>query len=263
MGCLAYFYFMGNYMRILYLGDIVGEEALGAIEKNLERIKKENRINIVLANAENLAGGRGLTQELYKRLMKAGISAVSMGNHTYSKRQITDFIETSNIVRPANLYKVPGKECLEINFNSQKITLINVLGRVFMNGSSDCPFRTMDRLLETNESDYVIVDIHAEATSEKIALARYLDGRVTAVVGTHTHVQTADNQCLPAGTLYISDLGMCGPVDSVLGDEVEPIIERFITGVYKPLKPATGKIMLNGAILDLKSKEIKRFHEEL
>ncbi len=249
-------------MRILYLGDIVGEDVLSVIEKNLSRIKKENNINIVLANAENVAKGRGLTKDLYKRLMTAGISGLSMGNHTFAKSQIVDFIDESNIARPANLYNVPGKEFLQIKYNTKTITLINVLGRVFMNGSSDCPFRTIDRIISSVKSDYYIIDVHAEATSEKIALANYLDGRVSAIVGTHTHVQTADERKMNKGTLYISDLGMCGPYDSILGDEIEPIIERFITGVYKPTKPANGKMVLNGAILDLTLNKITRFHEE-
>ncbi len=249
-------------MRILYLGDIVGEEAADILAANLEKIKQENKIHIAFANAENVSGGRGLTYDYYKKLMKAGFSALTMGNHTYSKFQIYDFIDEANIIRPANLYKAPGKGYMTIKFNDKNITIINLIGRAFMNNSADCPFRTMDKLLEEIKSDYYIVDFHAEATSEKIALANYLDGRVTAIVGTHTHVQTADERRLPNKTLAISDLGMCGPINSVLGEEVSPIIERFITGIYKPCRVATGGIMLNGVIIDTGTNKIERFHKE-
>ena len=249
-------------MRILYLGDIVGEETVKLLANNLEKIKQENKIHVAFANAENVCGGKGLNFDYYKMLMKSGLSVLSMGNHTFSKFQIYDFIDDANIVRPANLYNAPGKGYMTINYNNQKITVINLIGRVFMNNSADCPFRKMDEILENVQSDYYIVDFHAEATSEKIALANYLDGRITAIVGTHTHVQTADERRLPKGTLAITDLGMCGPINSILGEEIEPITDRFITGIYKPAKVASGVIMLNGVIIDTNTKRIERFHKE-
>lgn len=249
-------------MRILYLGDIVSEETIDYLEKHLNNIKREYKINLVFANGENVNRGKGLYKNDYTRLMKAGISALSMGNHTYSKKEIYEFIEDSNICRPANMYKAPGKEYITINYNNKKITIINLLGRVFMNSSLDCPFRTFDRLISENDSDYIIVDFHSEATSEKKCFAYYVDGRCNAVLGTHTHIQTADEQVLPKNTLYITDLGMCGPQLSVIGDDITDITERFLTGIYKPSRVAKGNIELNGVIIDLDKNTIERFNKK-
>lgn len=244
-------------MRILYLGDIVGEKSLDYLMTNLPALKKSLKVNLVLANAENVTKGSGLVENDYLKLMKAGISGITMGNHTYSKYQIKDFINDANICRPANLYNVPGKRYLTINYNGKKITIINLLGRVFMNQACDCPFRTLDSILEEVKSDYYIVDIHAEATSEKIALGYYADGRVSAVLGTHTHVQTNDAKILPKGTMYITDLGMCGPEISVLGSDKDAIINRFITGMYTQASVANSKLRICGAVLDFTHNKIE------
>lgn len=248
-------------MRILFLGDIVGDNALNCIAKNIAAIKKENNINVVLANAENVCNGKGLNKKEYIELQKAGISALSMGNHTYSKNYIFEFINEANLVKPANMPLAPGKNYLTFKYNTQTITLISLLGRIFTNQIIDCPFKTLDNLLNEIKSDYIIVDFHAEATSEKQAFAFYFKDRVDAIIGTHTHVQTADERLIGERTLYITDVGMCGPYNSVIGENIDLIIERFLTGVYRPMQVATGPIVLNGVILDLDKKQIRRFNK--
>lgn len=247
-------------MRILFLGDIVGKKALEVICNNIQTLKKENNINLVLANAENVEGGKGLSKTSYIALQKAGISGLTMGNHTYSKKNIFEFINEANIARPANMPLAPGKDFLTIKYNDKTLTLISVLGRVFMNMSLDCPFKTLDNLLPKLKSDYIILDVHAEATSEKLALAYYFKDRVDVVLGTHTHVQTADERLI-GKTLYITDVGMCGPLDSIIGDDIEAITSRFITGVYTPAKVAEGKTIINGVILDLDKRTIRRLNK--
>ncbi len=238
-------------MKILYIGDIVGEIGLQYLEKNLQRIKEENKINVVFANAENVTNGRGLNFEHYNRLMKLGIYGLTMGNHTFGQKEIYEYIDNSKVIRPANFSTNIGKGYMTINYNDKKITVINLLGRVYMNSMSlDCPFKTLDKILEEIDTDYSIVDIHAEATSEKIALGLDFDGRVSAVVGTHTHVPTADNKVLPKGTLYISDIGMTGPALGVLGDKKDIIISRFRTGIYESSKTEQGPVQFNAVVLD-------------
>ncbi len=247
-------------MKILYLGDIVGADTILTISKYIKDIKKEYNVNIVLANGENVSGGVGLIKKDYIELQKAGISALSMGNHTYSKKEIYEFVEEANIAVPANLPGAVGKKYLTFKYNDKTITIINLLGRVFMNNLVDCPFKTMDKLLEEIKSDYILVDIHAEATSEKKALLYYLKDRVDVLVGTHTHIQTSDEGVF-GKTLYITDLGMCGPKDSIIGDDIDLIVERFTTGLHRPIKVAKGQIELNGVILDLKERSIRRFNK--
>ena len=248
-------------MRILYLGDIFGETSVRVIAENLNRIKKEYNINLVFANGENVSKGKGLIKRDYTNLMKAGIQALSMGNHAFSKSDIFTYIDNANICRPANLYDAPGKEYITINYNGFKITIINLLGRVFMNGALDCPFRTFDRIYENLDSDYIIVDFHGEATSEKIAFAYYVSGRANAVLGSHTHVQTADERVIDDKTLFISDMGMCGPYESVLGDSIDQILDRFITGIYHPADVAISDTILSGVILYTNTNTITRFKE--
>lgn len=238
-------------MRILYLGDIVGEKTIRILRDNIEEIKRENKINLVLANAENTSGGKGLTFKHYKELKALGICGFSMGNHTFSKSEIKDYIDTASICRPANLNTEYGKEVLYIQYNDKKIALINLLGRVFLNTPLDCPFQTMDRLLNTITADYIIVDFHGEATSEKKAFFYDFAGKVNAVVGSHTHIQTADEQVFQ-NTCYITDMGMCGAYHSVLGDDTAAVIQRFRSGVYEPLAVANDKeYIINGVVLDL------------
>lgn len=241
-------------MRILYIGDLFGSRGLEYLERSLNKIKSENKINLVLVNGENVTNGRGLSKEHYLRLMKLGVFAITMGNHTFSQKQIREYIDDSKVIRPANLTTNIGKGYLTLKYNDKSITIVNMLGRVYMNNMSlDCPFKTMDKIYNEvkDKSDYIIVDLHAEATSEKIAFAYDFDGKVDAVLGTHTHVPTADEQVLPKGTLYISDIGMTGPYDGILGDNRNTIIERFRSGVYEPSKVCeTGKIQFNAVVLD-------------
>ncbi len=238
-------------MRILYLGDIVGEKTIEVLKQNLERIKKDNRINMILCNGENVTKGKGLSNKHYKELKSLGIAGISMGNHTFSKSEIKEYINDATIVRPANLTTEYGKEVLYIKYNDQTIALVNLLGRVFLNTPLDCPFKTLERLLKDIKADKIIVDMHAEATSEKKALFYAFSGRVDAIVGSHTHIKTDDAQVYN-NTCYITDMGMCGPNKSVLGDDPQSVISRFISGVFEPLPVANDdEYILSGVILDL------------
>lgn len=250
-------------MKILYIGDIFGEEGLNYLASNMDYLKKTYKPNLIFANAENVSYGKGLHYTHYQRLMKMGINYLSMGNHTFSNVDIKNFIDKANIVRPANLPTTLGKGYAQIRYNDKTITLINLLGRVYQNFSLDCPFRKVDEILAKVKSDYYIIDFHAEATSEKIALAFDFDGKINALVGTHTHVQTADERILPKGTLYISDIGMTGPLNGVIGNTKEDIIKRFRTGVYERTGVATGPRQINAVIMELDGKKsIARVHIE-
>ena len=250
-------------MRILYLGDIVGEKTIDVLKQNLESIKKEYKINMVLVNAENVTQGKGLSEKHYKELKSLGIAGMSMGNHTFSKSEIKTFIQDATIVRPANLNTEYGKDVLYIKYNDKTIALINMLGRVYTYTPLDCPFKTMDRMLKEIKADYIIVDFHGDATSEKKAFFYDFAGKVDAVLGSHTHTQTADEQVYN-NTMFISDMGMCGAYLSILGDDKDMVIKRFRTGVFEPLKCANVKeYILNGVILDFGSKrEIIRFNKK-
>ena len=251
-------------MRILYLGDIVGEKMIDILNDNLERIKKENRINLVFANCENVTGGSGLSFKNYKELKTLGINAISMGNHTFSKSEIKNYIDEATICRPANLNTNFGKEILYIKYNDKIIAIVNLLGRVYTNTPLDCPFKTMDRLLEEIKADYIIVDFHGDATSEKKAFFYDFSGKVSAVVGSHTHTQTADEEVYN-NTCFISDMGMCGAYESILGDDINMVIDRFRTGMYEKLKVANDdSYKINGVILDLgTNNKIERFSERI
>lgn len=238
-------------MRILYLGDIVGEKTIQILKDNLEALKKEYKINIVLANAENVSGGKGLLQKHYKELKALGIAGMSMGNHTYSKSEIKDYINDATICKPANLNSEYGKNILYIKYNDKTIALVNMQGRVFLNTPLDCPFKTMDNLLNEIKADYIIVDFHGEATSEKKAFFYDFSTKLTAVLGTHTHVQTAD-EMVYNNACYITDMGMCGPNEAILGDDITAVVNRFRTGVFEPLSVAkTKEYIINGVVLDI------------
>ncbi|MBQ9124996.1 MAG: YmdB family metallophosphoesterase [Acholeplasmatales bacterium] len=241
-------------MRILYLGDIVGDKVLNVLKANIERIKAEYKINLILVNGENISSGKGLIEKHYKELKALGVAGISMGNHTFSKSEIKDYINDATIVRPANLNTEYGKEVLYIKYNDKTIALVNLLGRVYSNTPLDCPFKTMDRLLNEIKADYIIVDFHADATSEKKAFFYDFAGKVDAIVGSHTHCQTSDEQVYN-NTCYITDMGMCGAYNSILGDDVNQIITRFRTGVYEPLKVANdNEYIISGVVLDLGHK---------
>lgn len=248
-------------MRVLFVGDLYGEPGREYLATNLERIKKENKINIVIVNGENAASGRGITQKTYKEIMSMGVAAITMGNHTFSNKEINDFLLDSNIVIPANYPNRPQHGYLTIKYNDKTITIINLLGRIYMNNMPlDCPFKVAKEIIEKVKSDYYIIDIHAEATSEKIAFAYFFDGIKGAILGTHTHVPTCDERTLPNGTMYITDVGMTGPLDGVIGVDKEIIIERFVEGKISQNKVAKGKRQFNAVILDFDTNKISRIN---
>jgi metallophosphoesterase (TIGR00282 family) len=237
------------------------------LKQGLAKIQKEEDISFTIANAENAAGGRGLTRAVMDEILGAGIDVLTMGNHVWDNKDIFNFIDDEfRLLRPAN-YPSPcpgqGYHIYKAGF-SKNIAVINLSGRVFIS-NLDCPFRLMDSILSEIEgdADIIIVDFHGEATSEKLAFAYYVDGRVTAVLGTHTHIQTSDERILPRGTAYITDLGMTGPSDSVLGMDKEIVIEKFLSGRPARFEVASGSSQLQGIILRLdelsdKVLEIKR-----
>ncbi|HHW79586.1 MAG TPA: TIGR00282 family metallophosphoesterase [Acholeplasmataceae bacterium] len=245
-------------MKIVFIGDIYGEQGLTILKEKLPYIKEHYKPNILIANAENIANGRGITQNIYKEMMKLGFHALTMGNWTWANYELYDFIEESNIIRPANYVKAPGLGYKTINFNNKKLLVINLLGRIFMNPNLTNPFTTALEIIEKEKADYILIDMHAEATSEKIALGHYLDGKVNAIVGTHTHIQTNDDRILPKGTLYITDVGMTGPLDGVIGVDKEIVLERFLTGFSRPNIVASGPLEINGVFLDLDRKKIEK-----
>lgn len=240
-------------MEILFIGDIVGRPGRDFLRDALENIKNKNNIDFVIANAENAAGGFGLTPQTASDLFDTGINAFTLGNHAFAKKDAWNELGNDRrIARPANYPPgTPGSGYQIFNLiTDERIAIVNLAGRVFMQ-SVDCPFRTMDTVLEEIGPDVpnIIVDIHAEATSEKMAMGWYLDGKVSAVIGTHTHIQTSDNRILPNGTAYMTDAGMTGVVDSVLGMDKDTVVQRFITQINGKFTLAEGRCALQGAII--------------
>jgi len=260
-------------MNILCIGDIVGSPGREAVEKLLPTLKEEYKIDLVTANAENAAGGLGLTSRLAKEIFKMGCDALTLGDHVWDKDELREFLSsTDNIIRPANFpQETPGKGwCVVDTASGQKVGIINLLGRVFMRYNVNCPFKELKNLVEKikEQTKVIVVDMHAEATSEKVALGHFIDGEVSAVVGTHTHVQTADEKILPQGTAYITDLGMTGPQDSVIGQKKEIIIQRFLTTLPEKFQVATDDIMLSGVVVEIdehtgKARSIARVQRRL
>lgn len=247
-------------MKVLFIGDVVGNPGRKALKELINPLKKELNIDFCIANGENSAGGSGITYVVAQEIYKAGIDAITLGNHTWSKREITNFIdEDPRIVRPANYPpQLPGKGSTVIEGPAGKIGIVNVMGRVYMD-NIDCPFRAVENEIEYLKSfvKVIIVDIHAEATSEKSAMAWYLDGRVSCVLGTHTHVQTSDERILPFGTGFITDVGMTGPYEGILGVDRNIIIEKFITGMPLKFEIARGSLQFNAVQLDIDEKNGK------
>ena len=235
-------------MLILAIGDIIGKPGRQAVQKLLPRLRQQYGVDLVIANAENVAGGLGLTPTTAKELLNASIDVLTSGNHIWAQKEIIPYLDGEMpIIRPLNYPPmVPGKGYII----SGQTMVVNLIGRTFM-GDFDCPFRAMDQLLAELEHKppVIIVDFHAEATSEKVALGRYLDGRVSAVLGTHTHVGTIDAQLLPRGTAYVTDIGMTGPMDSVIGDDVEAVIRRFLTTIPHRLSVGKGKTIFNTVLV--------------
>ncbi|HBY83258.1 MULTISPECIES: TIGR00282 family metallophosphoesterase [Staphylococcus] len=242
-------------MRILFIGDIVGKIGRNAISTYLPKLKQEYRPTVSIVNAENAAHGKGLTEKIYKQLLREGVDFMTMGNHTYGQREIYEFIdEAKRMVRPANFpSEAPGVGMRIIQINDIKLAIINLQGRAFMQDIDD-PFKKADELVKEaqNVTPYIFLDFHAETTSEKNAMGWYLDGRVSAVVGTHTHIQTSDNRILPSGTGYITDVGMTGFYDGILGINRDEVIERFITSLpQRHVVPDNGRSVLSGVIIDI------------
>jgi len=253
-------------MKILIIGDVVGNCGTEYLKKNLSCFAKDNRIDMIIANGENAAKNNGLDSTSAEALFSSGVDVITSGNHIWHKFEMQNIIDDyDNIIRPANYPgECPGNGYVIFNATGVKVLVINVMGTVYLDSLS-CPFETVEKILRREEGnfDISIVDIHAEATSEKAALARYFDGRLTAVVGTHTHVQTADERILPNGTAFITDLGMTGAYESILGVESERIIKKFLTKMPTRFEQAEGECQFNAVILEVdnvsyKAKGIER-----
>jgi len=236
-------------MKVLVIGDVIGRPGRQALQMLLPGLRKELNVDMVIANAENTAGGIGVTPDTARELLGAGVDVLTSGNHIWAHKGIIPEIDNLPLVRPLNYPPgVPGRGYII----ERGVMVVNLMGRVFI-GNFDCPFRAMDALLASIEPlpKIIIVDFHAEATAEKIALGRYLDGRVSAVLGTHTHVGTIDHQIFPRGTAFVSDIGMTGPVESVIGDEIDAVLKRVITMMPGRLSPAGGPVQFTGMLVDI------------
>jgi len=245
-------------VKLLFIGDIIGKPGREALSRELHRIVDRHRVDLVIANGENAAGGFGLTAETAQDLFKCGVQMLTSGNHIWDKKDALEYIKREErIVRPANYPEgTPGRGTTVVKTpGGVKIGILNLEGRVFMN-NLDCPFRCADREIARlkEETPIVFVDFHAEATSEKVSLGWYLDGRVCAVIGTHTHVQTADERILPAGTAYLTDAGMTGSFDSVIGVRKEDAVQKFLTQRPSKFEVAKKDIRINGVVIEVDEK---------
>ncbi|MDP2831011.1 MAG: TIGR00282 family metallophosphoesterase [Candidatus Omnitrophota bacterium] len=259
-------------MKILFIGDIVGSPGREAMQRLLAPLKQELGIDFVIANAENASGGSGITSKVADELFASGADVLTSGDHIWKKPEIFELINREErILRPLNFPSgAPGRGAsVFIAQNGVKVGVININGRVFME-ALECPFKAALKAAEelSAETKIIIVDIHAEATSEKIALGRYLDGKVSAIFGTHTHIQTADEKILPQGTAYITDVGMTGPYDSVIGRRVEDVLTRFLSSIPVRFQVAEGDNQLHGALVEIeevtgKARSILKIHKKL
>ena len=240
-------------MKILMIGDVVGNPGRRILRRELKRIRGELGLAAVVVNAENAAAGSGLTAALAQELFDVGVDAITLGDHTWGQKEFAGQIGSlERVVRPANYpQECPGRGWCMVTTPTARFAVVNMLGRVFMQ-PIDCPFKAIDRILAEIPKDVaVLVDFHAEATSEKITFAHYLDGRVAVVVGTHTHVQTSDAMLLPKGTAYITDLGMTGPYVSSIGRDLAPVTKKFISGIPARFEVAEGPCVVEGAVVDI------------
>ncbi|GAB2548295.1 TIGR00282 family metallophosphoesterase [Gracilibacillus alcaliphilus] len=254
-------------MKILFIGDVVGSPGRDMVAEYLPKLKAAHQPHVTIVNGENAASGKGITEKIYKNFLEWGVQALTMGNHTWDKRDIFQFIDQATyMARPANLPPgTPGNDIVYIKSNGKEIAVINLLARTFMQPADD-PFRKIDDLVAEakKRTNIIFVDFHGEATSEKQAFGWYNDGKVSAVVGTHTHVQTADERILPKGTAYITDVGMTGPYDEILGTDKEAVIKKFLTGLPVRFEiPKTGRAQLSAVLIDIdattgKANEMKR-----
>lgn len=242
-------------LKILFLGDIVGEPGRRAVIDTMPFWKKERGVDFVIVNGENSAGGRGITPKITIDLLRAGVAVITTGDHVWDQKDLIGFIDTEpRLLRPINYPEnTPGQGSVVLETSKGKIGVINVQGRTFMQPILENPFRVIEEAVAKmrEETRVIFVDVHAETTSEKIAMGRFLDGKVSAVVGTHTHTQTADERIFPNGTAFLCDAGMCGPTESALGREIEPIIARFISNMPKSFPVAKGPVKLHGAMIEI------------
>ena len=247
-------------MKILAIGDLVGNCAIKELKEKLPELRKNENIDFVIVNGENVAEGMGMTEKNFHDILAQNVNTITMGNHTWGKKDIFKFIDHPQIIRPANYSKpVPGKGYGIYECKGKKICVINLIGRVDMNVLSENPFLCAKSIIEKvkHQADIIIVDFHAEATAEKIAMSYYLDGEVTIIFGTHIHVQTADEKILSKGTAYITDLGMTGPKNSVIGMNIEASVKRFEKTLPEKYKIAEGECMLNGVVFDINEENNK------
>ncbi len=247
-------------MKILAVGDLVGENGVRKLKEILPKLRQEAKIDFVIVNAENSSGGMGITTAIFNDLKRLNVNAITMGNHTWGKKDIFSFIDDELINRPANYSRgVVGKGYHIYKQNGKNICVVNLIGRTDMGVQSDNPFSKMEDILNEvkGKADIIIVDFHAEATAEKIAMKHFLDGKVTAIFGTHTHVQTADEEVTAKGTAYITDIGMTGPKNSVIGMEVNASIKRFVTSLPERYKLAEGSCIFNGCIIEINDENCR------
>ncbi len=242
-------------LTVLFLGDIVGAPGRNAVVARLPELKEKHALDFIIVNGENAAGGRGITGKITIELLRAGASVVTTGDHIWDQKEIIQFLDLEpRLLRPLNYPDgAPGNGSVVLETAKGKIGVINVQGRTFMQPILENPFRAVQAAVTKmrQETANIIVDAHGETTSEKIALGRFLDGKVSAVIGTHTHVQTADEQIFPGGTAFLCDAGMCGPINSILGRAIEPIMNRFISNLPASFPVATGEVRLRGALIEI------------
>ena len=242
-------------LTVLFLGDIVGAPGRNAVVARLPELKEKHALDFIIVNGENAAGGRGITGKITIELLRAGASVVTTGDHIWDQKEIIQFLDLEpRLLRPLNYPDgAPGNGSIVLETAKGKIGVINVQARTFMQPILENPFRAVQAAVTKmrQETANIIVDVHGETTSEKIALGRFLDGKVSAVIGTHTHVQTADEQIFPGGTAFLCDAGMCGPINSILGRAIEPIMNRFISNLPASFPVATGEVRLRGALIEI------------
>lgn len=243
-------------MNILCIGDVVGKPGRHAVRGLLADIKKEFGAALTVVNVENAAGGSGVTAGIAKQFFDMGCDVLTLGDHVWDQKDLPEYLKSAEyLIRPANFPDgAPGRGwCIKTTSSGIKVGVVNLIGRVFMRYSVNCPFRAAEAIVAEirKETPNIIVDMHAETTSEKVAMGHFVDGGVSALVGTHTHIQTADEKILPQGTAYITDLGMTGPYDSVIGQNKENIIQRFLTSLPIRFHVAQGDVRLHGAVIDI------------
>jgi metallophosphoesterase (TIGR00282 family) len=245
-------------LTVLFLGDVVGESGRNAVIERLPKLKEQHGIDFTVVNGENAAGGRGITRKITIELLRAGVSVITTGDHIWDQKDVVAFLDLEpRLLRPVNYPAgAPGGGSIVLETAKGKVGVINVQCRTFMQPILENPFHAVEAAVAKmrEETKIIIVDVHGETTSEKIALGRFLDGKVSAVIGTHTHVQTADEQVFPGGTAFLCDAGMCGPVNSILGRAIEPIMNRFISNLPASFPVAAGEVRLHGALIDIDAK---------